>query len=63
MDLNDLLYHHQVALIRAAKVSASRTHAAFDLVRHYEARLARHRQELGVAAYPRWTAESQLVVS
>lgn len=63
MDLNELLYHHQVALIRAAEVSARRAHAAFDLVRHYEARLARHRQELGVAAYPRWTAVSRLGVS
>lgn len=63
MDLNELLYHHQVALIRAVEVSARCTHAAFDLVRHYEGRLARHREELGVAAYPGWTAKSQLAVS
>lgn len=57
MDLNELLYHHQVALIRATEVSTRRAHAASDLVRHYEARLAHHRVELGVAAYPRLAAE------
>ncbi|WP_211183277.1 hypothetical protein [Novosphingobium sp. AAP1] len=26
----------------------------YDLVRHYETRIARLRQKLGVAAYPEW---------
>lgn len=63
MDLNELLYQHQVALIRAAEVPARYARSAFDLVRHYEGRLARHRLELGVAAYPQWTARPRLGVS
>ena len=59
MDLNEILYHHQIALIRAAEAPVRRARDAFDLVRHYEARLARHRLELGVAAYPRWAAQPQ----
>jgi hypothetical protein len=63
MDLNELLYHHQVALIRAAQVPLRCTQSAFDLVRHYETRLAHHRLELGVVGYPRWSAGSRLAAS
>ncbi|MFS0851057.1 hypothetical protein AB3M93_16555 [Novosphingobium panipatense] len=56
MGLNELLFHHQVALIQyAADNKSSRDNGtSFDLVRHYEARIARLRHEIGAAAYPRW---------
>lgn len=57
MDLNELLFQHQIALIRSAEAPARCVCSAFDLVRHYETRIARHRRELGVAAYPRWSSE------
>jgi hypothetical protein len=44
-------------LIRSAEAPARCVCSAFDLVRHYETRIARHRRELGVAAYPRWSSE------
>ncbi|MBB3358851.1 MULTISPECIES: hypothetical protein [unclassified Novosphingobium] len=31
-----------------------RAGSRYDLVRHYETRIARLRQKLGVAAYPEW---------
>ncbi|MFC3215203.1 hypothetical protein [Novosphingobium panipatense] len=56
MGLNELLFHHQVALIQyAADNKSSRDNGtSFDVVRHYEARIARLRHEIGAAAYPRW---------
>jgi len=56
MDLNQLLYHHQVALIRCAahEADSPARGTRFDLVRHYEARIARLRRDLGVAGYPQW---------
>lgn len=53
MDLNQLLFHHQVALIRdsapAAEVPAP---SRFNLVMHYARRIGRLRREMGVALYP-----------
>ncbi|WP_218847438.1 hypothetical protein [Sphingomonas sp. R3G8C] len=34
-----------------------RAGSRYDLVRHYETRIARLRQKLGVAAYPEWFAQ------
>lgn len=56
MDLNEILFHHQVALIKAAEPLPGHCGKAFDLVRHYETRLARLRANLGVAVYPQWSA-------
>lgn len=56
MDLNQLLFHHQIALIQYA-VHDKDVHSRrsrFDLVRHYETRIARLRNDMGVAAYPQW---------
>lgn len=57
MDLNQLLFHHQVALIDYATRDKSDEHrgSRFDLVRHYETRIARLRHDMGVATYPRWS--------
>ena len=52
MDLNQLLYHHQVALIHAARApSDSKTLAAFDLVRHYGKRLRHYRERHDLPRY------------
>ncbi len=56
MDLNQLLFHHQIALIQYA-VHDKDVHSRrsrFDLVRHYETRIARLRNDMGVAVYPQW---------
>lgn len=51
MDLNQLLYHHQVALIEAqTSVPANR----FDLVGHYRSRIAKMRRSLDTPDVPRW---------
>ena len=47
MDLNELLFHHQVALIGASEPS----HRP-DAVAHYSRLLEALRQRLGVAPYP-----------
>jgi hypothetical protein len=61
MDLNQLLFQHQVALMNLAKACDLRSSgdafdtssaSRFDLVRHYERRIARLRTDLGVAEYP-----------
>lgn len=57
MDLNQLLFHHQIALIRyAARDQDDRERGSrFDLVRHYEIRIARLRNDMGVQSYPQWS--------
>ncbi|SMD09829.1 hypothetical protein [Novosphingobium sp. B1] len=51
MDLNQLLYHHQVALIEAqTSVSAN----PFDLVGYYRSRIAKMRMTLDTPDVPRW---------
>lgn len=57
MDLNQLLYHHQISLIQFATHNKGNRDAGsrFDLVRHYETRIARLRQDMGVSSYPQWS--------
>lgn len=51
MDLNQLLYHHQVALIEAQNsVPANR----FDLVGHYRSRIAKMRKSFDIPDVPLW---------
>ncbi|SFG03337.1 hypothetical protein SAMN05518801_1064 [Novosphingobium sp. CF614] len=55
MDLNQLLFHHQVALIEnaAARCEALRQ-SRFNLFAHYERRIARLRREAGLFKHPNW---------
>jgi len=55
MDLNQLLYHQQVALMNAA-ISGRDLHCGsrFDMVKHYERRIRALRHKLGVSQYPQW---------
>ena len=57
MDLNQLLYHPQIALIEYAPrdKGSPEVRSRFDLVRHYEIRIARLRQDMGVSTYPQWS--------
>ncbi len=55
MDLNTLLFQHQVAILRACALGRD-TASHFDLVHHYKRRIDRLRQSLGVTAYPDWCA-------
>ncbi|MEE4454040.1 hypothetical protein [Novosphingobium resinovorum] len=57
MDLNQLLFHHQIALIEyTVRDRNDHEHRSrFDLVRHYETRIARLRHDMGVQAYPQWS--------
>ena len=53
MDLNSLLFHHQIALIRA-KGPVRPSNAAgspCELVRHYGKRIIKLRGEMGVTQY------------
>ncbi|WP_225008191.1 hypothetical protein [Novosphingobium percolationis] len=61
MDLNHLLFQHQVAVLRAStprvgNAPARFDRARFDLVRHYKSRIDRLRRNLGASAYPDWCA-------
>jgi hypothetical protein len=52
MDLNELLYQHQVALMRVAQSrSASPTAARFDLVGHYAKRIRDYRRTHSLTQY------------
>lgn len=64
MDLNQLLYHHQLALIDyAARDTIDDRHGSrFDLVRHYEKRIARLRHDMGVVPYPHWSRNGRLML-
>ncbi|WP_394658532.1 hypothetical protein [uncultured Novosphingobium sp.] len=53
MDLNQLLFQHQVAVMRTPDRAAFGA-SIFDLVGHYERRIARLRRSMGVAQYPMW---------
>jgi len=59
MDLNNLLYHHQISLIRAGSGCSTVRAGAVRLVRHYQTRIDRVRHEMGVAHYPDWCAVAQ----
>lgn len=60
MDLNELLYQHQRAILHARRArpgpGPGPSPSAFDLVSHYAHRISRLRERLGVHAYPEWTA-------
>lgn len=58
MDLNHLLFQHQVAVLRATAPRHGEGPARFDLVRHYKSRIDRLRRNLGATAYPDWCAMS-----
>ncbi len=52
MDLNQLFYHHQVALIRAAQArSSSIANSPFDLVAHYAKHIRAYRKEHELMQY------------
>jgi hypothetical protein len=55
MDLNQLLFQHQLALmkIEGAQPSPPQRGSRFDLIRHYERRIDRLRHAMGVSGYPR----------
>ncbi|MBC2664139.1 hypothetical protein H7F51_01260 [Novosphingobium flavum] len=52
MDLNELLYQHQRALMTASLVPIALAGSRFDLVGHYAERIRRLRSELGVSVWP-----------
>ena len=54
MDLNQLLYHHQIALMneRCSPLSAT------NLVEHYARRLRRYRAEMGLGYTAFWDGEA-----
>jgi len=58
MDLNNLLYHHQLSLIRAGSGCVAARAGAARLVRHYQTRIDRVRQDMGVSRYPEWLGAS-----
>ncbi|GGD40175.1 hypothetical protein [Croceicoccus pelagius] len=49
MDLNQLLYHHQVALINVGRVP--KCGGSFDMADHYAKRIAQMRNTTGAAMY------------
>lgn len=51
MDLNEILFHQQVALIGAQQDCQAGRRESRNLVQHYSQRLARLRSELGVSPY------------
>lgn len=59
VDLNHLLYHHQLSLIRAEGQPAACSAGAFGLVRHYQTRIDRLRDLMGVSRYPAWCMTNQ----
>lgn len=55
MDLNELLFQHQVALLhRNSKPAHQPAAARLDLVGYYRTRIDRLREKLGVTGYPEW---------
>ncbi|WP_225206904.1 hypothetical protein [Novosphingobium huizhouense] len=56
MDLNHLLYQQQVAILRKSEETPARCSAGFDLVRHYQRRIDRLREDLGATGWPEWCA-------
>jgi hypothetical protein len=57
MDLNQLLHQHWVAVMRDV-VPAARHGSRFDIVSHYERRIARLRNDMGVMQYPAWLVQA-----
>ena len=60
MDLNHLLYQHQAALLRSGGPARASAPSPCDLVQHYQVRIARLRQALGVSPYPDWCSAPQV---
>lgn len=58
MDLNQLLYHHQMALIAANRAHRDgRPHANFDLPRYYAKRIGEYRARRGLGVGPALMAD------
>ena len=52
MDLNQLLFQHQIALINASEASPGHgRESCFDMAGHYARRIGRLRAEMGAAEY------------
>ncbi|MDE8652993.1 hypothetical protein [Novosphingobium album (ex Liu et al. 2023)] len=61
MDLNQLLHHHQVALMRDAGLSfLPALGSSFDIVSHYARRITKLRDDMGVPQYPAWVRADAL---
>jgi hypothetical protein len=59
MDLNQLLFHHQVALMQSDDADVrTPLGSRFDMILHYERRIAKLRREMGTTQYPAWPATS-----
>jgi len=56
MDLNELLFQHQRAILQTRGPLLAPGESRFDLVGHYAHRIRRLRERLGVASYPEWLA-------
>lgn len=56
MDLNELLWQHQRAILMASRPAGARRRPGFDLVGHYAERIRKLRVTLGVSARPDWVA-------
>lgn len=58
MDLNQLLYNHQWAMMNAGRSGSGASRAAqFDLVEYYSKRIARWRFDAGLGSTPWLRAE------
>lgn len=52
MDLNQLLYNHQLALMNAERdISGESDNVYLDIARHYAVRLRRYRHQAGIQQY------------
>jgi hypothetical protein len=54
MDLNHLLYQHQLAVMRSDVRRDIPNSGNCGLVRHYQTRIDRFRSLMGVSSYPAW---------
>jgi hypothetical protein len=52
MDLNELLYQHQRALMLARRPQPQGRGSRFDLAGHYAEKIRRLRMEMGVSVWP-----------
>lgn len=59
MDLNQLLFQHQIALMRREGSHGGVPFGSrFDMISHYERRIARLRNDMGTSQYPAWMTAS-----
>lgn len=54
MDLNHLLYHHQLSVLRAETSDGVASTRASHLAEHYRKRIERLRVRMGVSPWPAW---------